>query len=45
MVTVDAPTYEFHQPKLWGSLVVRCTLDDGALIVVVDGNPSPRFSY
>jgi hypothetical protein len=44
-VTLDAPTYEFHQPKLWGSQPVRCTLDDGSLTVEVDGKPSLKIPY
>jgi hypothetical protein len=45
MVTVDATTYEFQQPKLLGSRLIRCTLDDAALIMEVEGGRSLRLPY
>lgn len=44
-MTLDAPTYEFHQPKLWGSRRVRCTLDDVSLTVDVDGKQPSKIPY
>lgn len=44
-MTLDAPVYEFHQPKLWGSRLVRCTLDDGNVIVTVEGKQPLRLPY
>jgi hypothetical protein len=45
MVIVDAPIYEFHQPGFLGSRLVRCRLEDGELIVDVEGSGQLRVPY
>jgi len=45
MVTVDMPTYEFHQPGFLGSRLVRCRLEDGELIVEVEGKQPRSVPY
>jgi hypothetical protein len=44
-VTLDAPVYEFHRPRLWGSRLVRCALDDGNVTVEVEGKQPLRIPY
>ena len=45
MVTVNPPIYESHQPGFWGSRLVRCWLEDGELIVDVEGKRPLRVPY
>jgi hypothetical protein len=45
MVTVDVPIYEFHQPGFVGSRLVRCLLEDGELIVEVEGKRPLKVPY
>lgn len=42
---IAAPIYEFHQPKLWGSRLVRCMLDDGSMAVEVEGKQPVEIPY
>jgi hypothetical protein len=45
IVTAETPSYEFHQPGFWGSRLVRCRLEDGELIVEVEGKPPLSIPY
>jgi hypothetical protein len=45
METAGAPTYEFHEPKFLGSRLLRCSLEENALIVDVEGKPPRRVPF
>jgi len=45
MLTVDPPSYEFHEPKFWGSRRICCSLEASELVVEVEGKPPVRVLY
>lgn len=44
-IVTDAPIYEFHQPRFWGSRLVRCSLEDSGLIMDIEGKRTLRVPY